>query len=82
MDNNEILAKDCEDAIQKVNPNGKFQKLALFILTICYTCTGAFIVNAFVFLEKDPPFICFNKDKDEAISSFTCSRKEVCGDKY
>jgi len=69
----EVLVENCEEAIERIGSNGKFQKIALILLTICYTCTGAFITNSFVFLEKDPPFYCFQSGQwDE------CKRKEAC----
>jgi putative MFS transporter len=77
MDMETIQAIDCEDALVKINANNRFQKLAMFLLTICYTCTGAFIINAFIFLEKDPTFIC-----TKGTDIVTCSRREACSGKY
>jgi MFS family permease len=73
----EVLVKDCEDAINKVNQNGKFQKIAFILLTICYTCTGSLITNAFIFLEKDPPITCYKNINDTLIAT-QCIRKEAC----
>jgi putative MFS transporter len=72
-----IIAKDCEDALTRINDNNKFQRLAMFLLTVCYTCTGAFIINAFVFLEKDPIFLC-----SVGLTIQECTRKEACSGKY
>lgn len=79
-ENQEILVKDCEEAINKVNPNGTFQKIAFILLTICYTCTGSLITNAFIFLEKDPSITCYKKLNDDSLSvvSTQCIRKEAC----
>lgn len=70
---NEIVVNNTEEAIIHVGSNGKFQKIAFVLLTICYTCTGAFITNSFVFLEKDPKFYCFKSDE-----WIECNRKEAC----
>lgn len=75
--NQEILVKDCEDAINKINPNGRFQKIAFILLTICYTCTGSLITNAFIFLEKDPPITCYKNINDTLVAT-QCIRKEAC----
>src|SRR5690348_1671464 len=84
-DNNEndhhfISVKDCEDAINKVGSNGKFQKIAFLLLIICYTCTGSFITNSFIFLEKDPEITCQSKNTttNETIHNYTCTRKDAC----
>jgi MFS transporter, OCT family, solute carrier family 22 (organic cation transporter), member 4/5 len=73
----EVLVKDCEEAINKVNPNGTFQKIAFILLTICYTCTGSLITNAFIFLEKDPSITCYKNINDNLIAT-QCIRKEAC----
>jgi putative MFS transporter len=83
-----IRVKDCEEALSKININGSYQKLAFILLTICYTCTGAFITNSFIFLEKDPPITCYkyeyeqdkinNTTKIISNTTFSCSRKEAC----
>ena len=69
----EIVIEDCEEAIIEIGSNGKFQKIALAILTICYTCTGAYITNSFVFFEKDPIIECFNNNE-----WLQCKRTEAC----
>ena len=69
----EIVIEDCEEAIIEIGSNGKFQKIALAILTICYTCTGAYITNSFVFFEKDPIIECFNNNE-----WVQCKRTEAC----
>jgi len=80
-----VSVADCEEAIIHVGSNGiyfsiyqiflgKFQKMAFILLTICYTCTGAFITNSFIFLEKDPDITCYN-DKTPL---FNCTRPEAC----
>ena len=53
---------------------GKFQQIAFILLTICYTCTGAFITNAFIFFEKDPIITCYNSE----VLPFNCTRPEAC----
>ena len=73
----EIVVEDCEEAIIEIGSKGKFQKTALVILTLCYTCTGAFITNSFVFFEKDPPLECYKSNNWEL-----CKRKEACSNKY
>lgn len=83
----EIYVEDCEEAINKVGSNGKYQKIAFFLLTICYTCSGSFFPNAFIFLEKDPPIYCYKSNQNgnhseinnlTSTNEYQCTRKEAC----
>lgn len=56
---NVIQMKNCEEALSYIYSDGKYQKFAMLLLTICYTCTGAFITNSLIFLQKDPKIECF-----------------------
>jgi len=76
IDGQEVLVRDPEEAINKINVTNKFQKIAFILLTICYTCTGSFFPNSFIFLEKDPPITCM-RIVDGQMKNQTCTRREV-----
>jgi len=57
-----IQLKNCEEALSYIYNDGKFQKIAMLLLTICYTCTGAFITNSLIFMLKDPKIECYYKN--------------------
>lgn len=70
-----VIVKDCEEALVKVNSkNGKYSIIVMILLMICYTCSGAFITNAFIFLEKDPDIKCSVDNS----TFYVCDRKEAC----
>jgi len=62
LENNLVQMKNCEEALSYIYNDGKYQKFAMILLTICYTCTGAFITNSLIFLQKDPQIECYYKE--------------------
>lgn len=83
---NLIQMENCEEALSYIYNNGKYQKLAMILLTICYTCTGAFITNTLIFLEKDPKIQCMKRipsndidsNSNDEVEKYYCLRKEAC----
>lgn len=71
----EITVEDCEEAIIEIGSNGRFQTMALFLLLISFTCSGATFINCFVFFLKDLQFECFIDNSWES-----CNRDTACAE--
>lgn len=72
----DIIVEQFEEAIQAVNPNGKYQIISMILLLIAYTSTEAFLAYGFSYLERDPIIHCYTSQNQ----FHECNRIEACGD--